>query len=139
MKLTKLEKQLIEYGISQTDESNSFLIGDERGIYGSTNLHLGWSKNRLKGVFGSLVKKKILNDETFEGDPFKLFYWTCPVNNDRPENELVNTLSKMEAHFERNKDFYDTDMTYDEWVNQEWCKNNNITWEEHLKKSKNNN
>ena len=133
MKLTKLEKQLIEYGIAQTDESNSFLLGDERGIYSSSLRELGWSKNRLKGVYGSLVKKKILNDETLEGDPFKLFYWTCNVNNDRPKNELINTLSKMEAYFERNKNFYDSDMSYDEWVNQEWCKNNNITWQEAIK------
>lgn len=93
--LTKLEKNLIEKAIEQTDGSNSFLF-DTANCIGK---ELGWSVNKTKGVYGSLEKKGIIFYCDYEVELGKVYYWYPAVNHDRVDSsEFVNTVEKMEKY-----------------------------------------
>lgn len=100
--LTKLEKQLIEKAIRQTDGSNSFCFFVAETI----GEQLGWSINTTKGVYGSLVEKNIvtMTDDILEdgkdGRDDRVAYWSMNVQSDDGEEfePYKDTIEKMEKY-----------------------------------------
>ena len=102
IKLTKLEKNLIEEAIKCTDGSNSFLFSTALQIGNK----LGWTVNQTKGVYGSLEKKNIISmtDCMLEGSigqsDERIAYWSMNVQSDDGEKfePYKDTIEKMEKY-----------------------------------------
>ena len=100
--ITKLEKNLIEEAIKDTDGSNSFLFSTALQI----GNELGWTTNKTKGVYGSLEKKNIISMTEnvlagVNGQPAeKLAYWSMNVKSDDGEEyePYKDTIEKMEKY-----------------------------------------
>jgi len=89
--LTKLEKDLLTIALPNIDGTNEYnfdcaLIDSKK---------LGWSVDTTKGVFGSLMNKKIL----WDNEGVILFNMiVCDDNED--EDQFINTIEKMEKYLE---------------------------------------
>ena len=95
--LTKLEKDLLENILTSDRADNNFVFKQLKPIAKK----LGWTKNKTKGVVGSLIKKDIMyaEDADFLGFDGNIFYFRMPVgSDDLEEYELINTLEKMEKY-----------------------------------------
>ena len=97
--LTKLEKDLLEniLTLDLADNTNNFVFIQLKPIAKK----LGWTKNKTKGVVGSLIKKDIMyaEDADFLGFDGNIFYFSMPVSSDDfEEYELINTVEKMEKY-----------------------------------------
>ena len=95
----KIEKDLLEniLTLDLADNTNNFVFKQLKPIAKK----LGWTKNKTKGVVGSLIKKDIMyaEDADFLGFDGNIFYFSMPVSSDDfEEYELINTVEKMEKY-----------------------------------------
>jgi len=83
--LTDKETKLVDYLLANTDGSDSHICSEQF----MDLKKLGWSMETLKGVFGSLVNKKILAYGDFIPEHNAEFYhWTVPVHEERQKSTL---------------------------------------------------
>jgi len=99
--LTEKETKLVDYLLANTDGSDGHICSEKF----MDLKELDWSMETLKGVFGSLVNKKILTYGDFIPDHnAESYYWSVPVSEERqlgstdkyvPINSVDDLLNKI--------------------------------------------
>ena len=91
--LTDLEKKVALVCIEGTDGTNS-------ASYDWLNPEdFGLTKQTLKGVFGSLVKKGLMRHGGDYDLEFNVYYWTVNVESDE-YGRTINDIDDLLKHFE---------------------------------------
>ena len=92
--LTEKETKLVDYLLANTDGSDGHICSEKF----MDLKELDWSMETLKGVFGSLVNKKILTYGDFIPDHnAESYYWTVPVHEERQKSTLNGTYNPINS------------------------------------------
>ena len=92
--LTEKETKLVDYLLANTDGSDGHICSEKF----MDLKELDWSMETLKGVFGSLVNKKILTYGDFIPDHnAESYYWTVPVHEERQKSTVDGTYNPINS------------------------------------------
>ncbi len=104
--LTQKETLLAQELLNTTDGTDCHICGEDFIDYEQ----FGWNVNTLKGVFGSLVSKHLLN-YVDENDNGEIYQWTIPVDSEQQcmrfdtDEQLyqIKTVDDLLFQFEKQK------------------------------------